>query len=197
MSALNEDNKNKIFACLIHCTRTEDTLFPFTKKRFETFLRRRKEWLQLEDSISAIAKNSLEVCPENESSERCDQYHFHQKCYNTFTDVSKIERANQQKEGPKVEDNDGNGDDQQHESESPKPKRRTRVAGKHVLHNPSQNVLPDVCIICKKKDSYINKKVCFLTSFFFCILPRARVQGQGCVIIYSNLPGWSSSGTAY
>jgi hypothetical protein len=47
MSALIKKNNNE---CLIHFAGTKDRLCPFSKKRFETFLCRREEWLQFEEA---------------------------------------------------------------------------------------------------------------------------------------------------
>lgn len=100
MSALEEENnsfKSEICSCLIHYTGTKGSLVPFTKKRFETFRFRREERLRYDEVASVIAKKSLKVCPEAESSENCGQFFFHPKCYSAFTDVSKLRRAEQKK----------------------------------------------------------------------------------------------------
>jgi hypothetical protein len=128
----------------------------FTRKRFETFLRRREEWLETDEASSVIAKKSLQVCPKDESLENCGKYFFHQKCYNLFTDISKIKRAEQQNIVKNDESNE-----KCTETESPKPKRQqTRASAENQpLNTSNKNVLPDVCIICKKKTSYINDTV--------------------------------------
>ena len=69
---------------------------PFTKKRFETFLCRREERLQFEEVALGNSEKFAAVCPQDESSENGEQYFFHRKCYNSFTDISKIKRARQQ-----------------------------------------------------------------------------------------------------
>lgn len=82
MSALEEENnsfKSEICSCLIHYTGTKGSLVPFTKKRFETFRFRREEWLRYDEVASVIAKKSLKVCPEAESSENCGQFFFSSK----------------------------------------------------------------------------------------------------------------------
>lgn len=75
---------------MINFARTKYSLRPFTKERFETFLCRVEEWLQFDEAASVIAKRLLQVCRQDESSEKCSQYFFHQKCNNSFTNMSKI-----------------------------------------------------------------------------------------------------------
>lgn len=157
---MSAPSKKQNSECLIHFPGINDSLRPFTEKRFKTFLCRREEWLQLDETASVIAKNSLEVCPLDESSENCEQYHFHQKCYNSFTDISKVKRAaTKGSQEPKVANDDVEKEipfDDIEEPQSPKPKRRSRVSGQQ---RSNRNVLPDVCIICKRKISYIRDKV--------------------------------------
>ena len=161
MSALIKKNNNE---CLIHFAGTKDCLCPFSKKRFETFLCRREEWLQFEEAASVIAKNSLQVCRQDESSENCEQYFFHQKCYNSFTDISKIKRARQQQKVVNYDAEKEKSREEVEEPQSPKPKQRSRVSGQQG-QGSNRNVLPDVCIICKRKISYIRDKVSFSPLF--------------------------------
>ena len=156
--------------CLIHFAGTKESLYPFTKKRFETFLCRREEWLQLDDIVTIIAKNSLHVCCQDESSENYEQYFFHQKCYNLFTDISKLRRARQLK----ITHNDAEKENwrpckEVEEPQSPKRKKvkQQRHGRLSVQQGSNSNVLPDVCIICKRKTSYIKDKVCFAKGCYF------------------------------
>jgi hypothetical protein len=155
MSVLNKKN----YECFIHFAGTKDSLVPFTKKRFETFLCRREEWLQFDEAASIIAKNSLQVCSQDKCSKNFGQYFFHQKCYNSITDISKIKRARQQQ---KVVDDDAEKKKPRREVEelqSPKPKRWNLMSEQQ---QSNRNFLPDICIICKRKTSYIRDKVSFL-----------------------------------
>ena len=155
---MSAPSKKKNNECLIHFAETKDSLRLFTKKRFETFLCCREEWLQLDGAPSVIVKNSLEICHHRESSENCEQYCFHQKCYNSFTDISKIKGARQQ---PKafIDVEKEMHPEEVVAPQSPKPKR-SRMSEQQ---RSNRNVLPDICIICKRKTSFIRDKVSFLT----------------------------------
>ena len=153
----NENNMENMSkdSCLIYFTGTKGNLSSFTTKRFKTFQQRREEWLETDGASSVIAKKSLQVCPKDESPDNCGNYYFHEKCYKIFTDISKIRRAKQQNIVKDHEDNEHCT-----ETESPKSKRRhTRASEKQPLNTPNLNVLPDFCIVCKKKTSYVKDTV--------------------------------------
>ena len=84
----------KVHFCLIHYSGTKGSLLPLADKRFQTFLFRRRQWLKYDELSSLVAEKSLNVCPEGDKSvENFSRFFFQTKCYNQFTDVSKIERA--------------------------------------------------------------------------------------------------------
>ena len=147
--------------CLVHYSGTDSSLLPFTKKRFQTFLSRRRQWLELvkdDDVSSLVAKKSLSVCPDENVN--YTNFFFHAKCYNQFTDVSKIERAEERAAKRKEHDNpEQNPLDK--DLRSPEAKRRTRSTFESVLQQKScaSNVLPHLCIICKQKNAYFKNKV--------------------------------------
>jgi hypothetical protein len=87
---------------------------------------------------------------------------------NSFTDISKIKRARQQQKVVNYDAKKEKSREEVEEPQSPKPKRRSRVSGQQG-QGSNRNVLPDVCIICKRKISYIRDKVSFsplFTGFF-------------------------------
>ena len=147
----------KIHSCLIHYSGTKGSLISFTEKRFETFFSCRKEWLKYNEISSNIANKSLDICPDGESVKNCGRFSLHIKCYNAFTDISKIKRVEQKilaKENAKNESKKEFSKEEN--SGSPKPKRCTQsLSSSQTQPNSSnRNVLPPVCIICKRKNSF-------------------------------------------
>ena len=80
--------------CLVHL---DGTLLTFTTRRFTTFMRHRQHWLQIlvSSPLSAVALETLKLCPDDLSVIEgvYANFCYHEKCYNTFTDISKQQRA--------------------------------------------------------------------------------------------------------
>lgn len=147
--------------CLIHLQGVKEDINNFTEQTFNKFKNCRLKWLQLQGISSEIAHQSLKICANEE--EDCSKFFFHKYCYRQFTDVSKIKRAEvkQQKLGL-VSADVSRINQSEVGAPSINPRKRTRSATlSSLVETPARNneVLPNVCIICKKEKIYVNDKV--------------------------------------
>ncbi len=147
--------------CAIHFDGKKGELKSFTQETLAKVKDVRAQWLSLPEpykNFSEVAKESFKLIDDNlvlelqEINEACG-YHLH--CYRTFTDISKLARAkttiaNSSRKRPAEENTQ--------ESDEANLPHQAKVActRRHFLKegtNPgktSSNVLPQICLICKR-----------------------------------------------
>ena len=153
-------------SCLIHLEGVKEELNAFTDQTFAKFKNCRLQWLPLPGTSSKVAHESLNICTNEELD--FSKYYFHKYCYRQFTDVTKIRRAeSKQQKLLDFEQSETNQCDV--DTASKIPRKRTRSATMSPLDKiPARNneVLPNVCIICKKEKIYVKDKVNILEKKF-------------------------------
>ena len=147
----------------------------------------RSQWLSLPGpykNFTKVAKESFKTIGDNidleKVNEACD---YHLQCYRNFTDISKLERAkttiaNSSIERP-AEDNSQEIDEASHQRQAKvsRPKRHLLKEGT-TPGETSSNILPRVCLICKRPGplyitDVVNKfYVCFLYKNGFKIMHK-------------------------
>lgn len=146
--------------CLCHCETDTGPLTNFTETSFKRFLEYRQQWLQLDGRQNDAACDSLRVISNEDETKsnvrNFQQYFYHRKCYSSFTNKTLLSRAQARSEKRKVEETT--------QKSSPPSSRRKLLRSSSTskaisVHAKSQHVLPAVCIICKKKDSYFTDNV--------------------------------------
>ena len=141
-------------SCLIHLEGAKEELNAFTDQTFAKFKNCRLQWLPLPGTSSKVAHECL--------------YYFHKYCYRQFTDVTKIRRAkSKQQKLLDFEQSETNQCDL--DTASKILRKRTRSATMSPSDKiPARNneVLPNVCIICKKEKIYVKDKVNILEKKF-------------------------------
>ena len=165
--------------CVINFEGKEGEIKNFTQDTLAKMIETRKKWLNQPFSyknFTAVAEKSFEylsVSGDLSDEEKCC---YHLLCYRKFTDVNKIKRAESTptEAAKKIVAGDGENID----IDYPKPEKVSRTTTRrsfgssHASRSP--NVLPNVCLICKKHGSiYVTDSVSF-TGFYF----------------YKNLKSW-------
>ena len=163
--------------CVVHFDGKDGEIKKLTEGTFAKIIDMRKQWLNLSSSyreFTEVAKKSFKFIEDSDEltelvEETCG---YHLDCYQTFTNISKLERAkttlanagrkrvSEQSIGqPEINPNAG------------KVARTTRHSVstlEKVKDCPSRssNVLPEICLICKRPGAlYITDKVCPSVSF--------------------------------
>ena len=160
------DKEAKCKSCLIHLEGVKEELNAFTEQTFAKFKNCRLQWLFLSGTSSKIAYESLNICTNVELD--FSKYYFHKYCYRQFTDVAKIRRAESKQQNLlDFEQSETNQCDV--DTALKIPRKRPRSATMSQLDKiPARNneVLPNVCIICKKEEIYVKDKVNILEKKF-------------------------------
>ena len=153
----DEEIKGK--SCLIHLKGIKEEINTFTEQTFTKLKNCRFQWLQLPGTSSEIAHESLKICANEELD--FSKYYFHKYCYRQFTDVTKIRRAeSKQQKLLAVEQSEINQCEVATASINPRKHTRSAIISP-LVEIPARNneVLPNVCIICKKEKIYVKDKV--------------------------------------
>ena len=153
----DEETKGK--SCLIHLKGVKEEINTFTEQTFTKLKNCRLQWLQLPGSSSEITHESLKICANEELD--FSKYYFHKYCYRQFTDVTKIRRAeSKQQKLLAVEQSEINQCKVATASINPRKRTRSAIISP-LVEIPARNneVLPNVCIICKKEKIYVKDKV--------------------------------------
>ena len=149
--------------CLIHFEGECGPLTNFTEVSYQKFLVCREIWLTLDGVQRIIAEKTMHVTAEDCTT--FEHLAYHRTCYSKFTNKTLIQRAKErvQKRPTRLltaetvddETNDDDGD------EVPAPKLLRSMAPKLTDEVKPKNahVLPAVCIICNKKESYFTDRV--------------------------------------
>ena len=135
-----------------------------------------EKWLSLDGEQSQIAANVAEkvkrwsLDTEGELREEIENVEYHKECYIRFCDKTKIERS--EKRVKKIALNQGEAstfvpeptdDDRSVLETVARVSPRTQLkSGKEKVPRRNKHILPEQCIICKKRDSYISEKVTLL-----------------------------------
>ena len=155
--------------CIIHFDSKDGEIKKLTEGTLAKIIDMRKQWLSLSSSyreFTEVAKRSFKFIDDSDElnitsvEETCG---YHPDCYQTFTNISKLDRAKTTiaNAGRKrlfeesIEQTDVN-------PKSGKVARTTRHSISS-FHHPCQssNVLPEICLICKRPGAlYITYKVC-------------------------------------
>ena len=88
--------------------------------------------------------------------QQLERFVYHVSCYRQFTDITKLERARQTlgNRAESVEDDHGR------KKEDSPPVAKARKSLRQSLGQSASNVLPKICLICKKNGPiYITDKV--------------------------------------
>ena len=153
--------------CIIHFSKVDAflPLIQFTSCTFDRLKERRNEWLHLDGEQREIAEKSLEfltieqeqLCYENDSP----PFFYHKECYRRFTDKTKMERAATRLK--KV--------DLKHNKQIVNLEEKMRPLTRSLLDKPEsvkvtpqenstgKDILPEICIICKKLENYYTDPV--------------------------------------
>ena len=165
--ATSEEGHVEEVNCVIHFADESGPTRAFTADSFQTFLSRRTEWLSLSrdyKEFSSVARQSLAKLPAViKNVEDADGKVYHIECYRLFTNREKIERA-KTFNLKHVEDEE--------EDQPPNKRRRFSVrleaaAGPSsssdmqqlAPHRSSANILPRICLVCRKSGPVYVKKV--------------------------------------
>lgn len=150
--------------CIIHFAKVDPALplIKFTTCTLERFVERRKQWLYLDGEQKEVAEKSLEFLPIDQDTLYSAQFYYHKECYCKFTDKTKVERAiaRSQKSDVIV----GGHYSTQDEDER-RPLTRSLIKPESVVARTTKlvssrsDVLPEICIICKKVESYFTDPV--------------------------------------
>ena len=160
--------------CIIHFEGKEGELTKLGQGSLTKIIERRKQWLSLDlqsstyAAFTEVAKKSFEFISSSENLDINDVAQtcsYHPACYRSFTDITKIDRAAKAltKNASKKRLAESN-ETEESESNNPKPQkvpRNTRRSfEKHVSRSPY--VLPEICLICKRKDPiyFFDKVTC-------------------------------------
>jgi hypothetical protein len=175
--------------CVIHFEGKEGEIKRFTQDTLAKIIESRKEWLNLPFSyknFTSVAKKSLEYL--NDSGDLSDEEKccYHLSCYRKFTDINKIKRAM----GTSAPEKIATGDAENIDIDYPKPEKVPRITTRRSFgslgkchESRSSNVLPDACLICKKKGPiYVTDNVSFTPPFF-----RVRRRLEYHIYIYSYM----------
>lgn len=160
--------------CIIHFEGVDERLTSFTECTYNKFLERREEWRSVFDNTNEVAVKSFEFIAEglDFSSSEVQEASFHYTCYRRFTDKSKLERARKRKA------KEIDTCDELSELINPDElgrKVNTRSSSSLVVEadendGRSKDILPHICLICKKKTLYVSDKVLsFFQLSFKCI----------------------------
>ena len=150
--------------CIIHFNDKDGELTKLGQGSLNKIIERRKQWLNLSSPsytvFTEVAKKSFEYISDSENLDINDIARtccYHPACYRNFTDITKIERAakaltktaSQKRSAESITTPD------ETESNKPTPKkvpRNTRQSFEKLSghFSRSPNVLPKVCLICKR-----------------------------------------------
>ncbi len=156
--------------CLIHFENEDGPLTCFTDTSFGKFLTSHEHWITLDGPQRDIAERTSDIVANIRSLEKpvniIQNLHYHTKCYSRFTNITSIKRAQSRcsKQLATVEAEDSNVE----ETEShhfPPPKKVLRSDNLNSFKSRNKNILPPVCLICQKQNTYITDQV---STCFFC-----------------------------
>lgn len=163
--------------CLIHIPKKTGDLqksTAYTATKIREFCR---QWIDLDGNQQVIASriaSTVESWPENITND--EEFYYHKECYIRFCDKQQIARAEKriQKSRKDAESNkvtpechDQNSSHSLNSPEESSCRKSARLYERietqdrpYTEQRPrSKHVLPEHCIICKKKDVYITDKV--------------------------------------
>ena len=156
--------------CLVHFKDETGPLTCFTKTSFEKFLISQEQWIKLDGEHQKIAEKTSDVVRQVKSQDQplptIQNLYYHRKCYSKFTNVTLIKRAQSRcsKQSVKAEtENEIIPQKTSHENSFP-PKKLLRSDQSSSFKSRNKHVLPPVCLICQKEDTYVTDQVS--TSFF-------------------------------
>lgn len=153
--------------CIIHFSGKGGEVKKLTNETLAKIIDVRKQWLGLSSSyqsFTAVAKKSLELFGDSFTDEfsvtnLAETHGYHLGCYRMFTDISKLNRAkttiaNTDRKRSVVETID-----QTQENVNIRPEKVARTTrqtlqrqSQRMINPPcrSSNVLPEICLICKR-----------------------------------------------
>lgn len=144
--------------CCLHLTNVVDKIKPFSEITWTKVTNCIPKWIPLGSSEAEIASNLQNISVENELNIPNDSaIGFHQKCYNKFTDKTRIEAAEKrlirQQKVPQANNltNTSNLTLDAHQS-----KRDLQSTNIGIQSHSSHTILPSACIICRT-EKYIKE----------------------------------------
>jgi hypothetical protein len=165
--------------CVIHFEGKKGELLKLQQASLNKIVERRKQWLNLSSSSYAafteVAKKSFMFIGDSENlniESLVQTCCYHPACYRNFTDITKIERAKKvltTNAGQKRSANPCSVIADSTDTNNPQPKkipRLTRKSSQNVTGHSSRspNVLPQICLICKRGGPiYFTDKVTYIS----------------------------------
>ncbi|XP_056264013.1 uncharacterized protein LOC130189261 isoform X3 [Pseudoliparis swirei] len=154
-NTLEYSNKSKNKHCFMHITSVKhEEVHYFTTTRWNTYRTSLQTWLGLDSESRDVAEN-FKHCVDVEFDNIPEDAGFHHTCYRRFTDkksMAKVERRLARERQEATEDHEAIPSTSS--GTSPTKKLRSRsglpIAG-------SGPVLPALCIICQKKEKFVNR----------------------------------------
>ena len=159
---------NKERSCCVHFSSIDcknETLVQASDASVAAIIKFRKRWSLLDGEACVVARESQQNFSDAEAEQRCDIW-YHRKCYQKFTNKRTLEMAGRRL--LKCEQS-------RKEAEPPRKTRQTMplglvpslsrssetssTASRSGSSRRSASILPEVCIICKKKEHYYTDKV--------------------------------------
>lgn len=166
----------RMACCIIHFDDQDATssTIRFTRITFERFIERRNQWLSLDGDQQRIARKSLDFFPHDEeelvTTDGAPELFFYKDCYRKFTDKTKVERAMHRISKSRTKIQPSATDQREEELQSlgniNRPLTRRSLSSpansgeqSSTVVSRNKHVLPEVCIICRKKDFYFTDPV--------------------------------------
>ena len=147
--------------CIIHFTGKSGQLRFLTNETFKKIIERREQWLNLPEKygeFSDVAAKTYSYIPANkdEVCEHDEKLAYHVSCYGSFTDKTKLERAESTLTNLKRKKNESEKQDDDHVPQKKTPTRQSsRIQKQSCSPTTSSsvrtNILPKRCLVCKKE----------------------------------------------
>lgn len=163
--------------CLIHFVGKKGPLTTFSEVSFQKFLDCRRIWLMLDGEHLEVARKSLKLVSENVKNVKTDGFEYgnlsyHRACYSALTNKDHIKRAQlrcqeKNKESEKVNLSSSVGESNENETESREgqPAKKllrstmSSITTGSAVRSRNPHVMPHLCIICKRENSYFTESV--------------------------------------
>lgn len=143
--------------CCLHLTDVVDKINSFSPTTWTKVSNCSIKWIPLGGAEAQIASDLKNISVNNELNIPIDStIGFHQKCYNKFTDKTRIEAAEKRVARlQKTQQSDDNVGDSTFKVCKQKPLLRSSNTG--IRFQDRRTILPEVCIICRS-EKYIKEK---------------------------------------
>lgn len=164
-------------SCLIHFEGKSGELCKLTTYTLVKIKEYCNKWVNLDGEQKEIASKLVNVVRQWPDIEQelmptgTGDLYYHKECYVRFCDKSKVARAETRtskiKEKSYATEKGKQSDQANEQGEHLQPMRSSaRIAsissGTASVERRTAHVMPELCIICKRKDAYIMDKVLFL-----------------------------------